>query len=82
MGSQEHLEEEREETQHVLVAVGLSEMCSLGGGVLSQQGCLSYSDRDALKGMATHPLAKNNSALLLAICSLQFKDVSIQCSST
>ena len=78
MGSQEHLEEEQEETQDVLMAAGVLEMCSLGGDVLAQQGCLSWSDRDTLKGVATHPLTKNNYTLLLVVCSLQFKEVSIQ----
>lgn len=78
MGSQEHLEEERGETQDVLMAAGVLEMCSLGGDVLAQQGCLSWCDRDMLEGVATHPLTKNNYTLLLAVCSLQFKEVSIQ----
>lgn len=56
MGSQEHLEEKQEETQNVLRAVGLLEMCSLEGDVSAQQGCLSWSDRDKLKWVATHPL--------------------------
>lgn len=38
MGSQEHLEEGQEETQHVLRADGLLEMCSLGRDVSVQQG--------------------------------------------
>ena len=56
MGSQEHLEEKQEETQNVLRAVGLLEMCSLGGDISAQQGGLSWSDRDKLKWVATHPL--------------------------
>lgn len=82
VGSQEHLEEEKEETQHVLRAVGLLEMCSLGRDASIQQGCLSWSDRDELKRVVTHPLTKNKPTLLLAMCSLQFKEVSTQCGST
>lgn len=78
-GLPEHLEEEWEETQHALMAVGLLEMCRLGGGVPSQQDLLSWTERDMLKGMATHPLKKNNSTLLLAVCSLWFKHVPVKC---
>lgn len=80
--SQEYLEKELEETQHVLKALGLLEMCSLGGDVLDKQGCLSWRDRDKLKRVAIHPLKRNNTNFLLAVYSFQLKDISIQCGST
>ena len=41
-----------------------------------------WSDRDKLKRVVTHPLTKNKPTLLLAMCSLQFKEVSTQWGST
>lgn len=64
------------------MVVGFLVMCRLEGGVLSQQDRLSWGDRDMLKGMATHLLAKKNSTLLLAVCSLQFTDTTIRFGST
>lgn len=78
----EHIEEEWEETQHALTVLGFLVTCRLEAGDLSQQDCPSWGDRDILKGMATHPLAKKNSTLLLEACFLQFMDIPIRCGST
>ena len=54
MGSQEHLEEGQEETQHVLRADGLLEMCSLGRDVSVQQGVEWQRQAEAGGHPSTH----------------------------